>query len=123
MKLFYQSAEEPGDLQPDRMQPMSADAQLPGYLCQAARSLLGVSQAWLWSKADVSRKTINDYENGFLEPQSPIVGRIRSALEKAGAQFVLGEKAIGVIVHQSLADAAAASRSTRRQEASVNHNR
>jgi DNA-binding XRE family transcriptional regulator len=122
MKVFYMSDREPVQLAAASFQPMSADAFLPGYLCQAARALLNVSQAWLWEQADVSRKTINDFENGFLAPQPGIIKRIRAALESAGARFVISNDAVGVIVHQSPADALAGSRSAKRRNASVNHN-
>jgi len=60
---------------------------------------LNVSQAWLWKKAGVSRKTINDFENGFIQPKITLNNRLRRALEEAGANFVCGEAAIGVVVY------------------------
>lgn len=80
---------------------MPPDRPLPGYLCQAARGLLNVSQVWLWQHAKVSRKTINDFENGYASPKTVLNLRIRRALEFAGAQFVHGENVVGVVVYST----------------------
>lgn len=78
---------------------MPPEAEIPGFLAQAARMLLGVTQAWLWEKSGVSRKTINDYENGYRTPKSALKSAIRRALEDAGAHFIFGDDAIGVVVY------------------------
>ncbi len=74
---------------------------MPGFLAQAARMLLGVSQAWLWKKSGVSRKTINDFENGYRQPKLALKLAMRAELERAGAHFVFGEGAIGVVVYDA----------------------
>lgn len=81
--------------------PMPPEADVPGFLAQAARMLLGVSQAWLWDKSGVSRKTINDFENGYRQPKTALRSAIRAELERAGAHFVFGEEAIGVVVYEA----------------------
>ncbi|MDR6831583.1 DNA-binding XRE family transcriptional regulator [Bosea robiniae] len=78
---------------------MPPEADVPGFLAQAARLLLGVSQAWLWENSRVSRKTINDYENGYRNPKLALKQSIRRALEDAGAHFIFGNDAIGVVVY------------------------
>lgn len=80
---------------------MPPETEIPGFLAQAARMLLGVTQAWLWEKSGVSRKTINDYENGYRNPKAPLKFAIRRALEGAGANFIFGDDAIGVVVYAS----------------------
>jgi len=90
---------------------MRRETLIAGYLCQAARSLLNVSQAWLWEQAKVSRKTINDFENGFSQPKPALVARIRQALEEEGARFVSGDRVVGVVVYSSPLAAAQRSRS------------
>jgi DNA-binding XRE family transcriptional regulator len=80
---------------------MPPEIEIPGFLAQAARMLLGVTQAWLWEKSGVSRKTINDYENGYRKPKSALRSAIRRALEGAGAHFIFGDEAIGVIVYSA----------------------
>lgn len=78
--------------------PLPADQAITGHVCQAARSLLDKSQAWLWQKAGVSRKTINDFENGFAQPKISLNLNLRRALEKEGAIFLVGETMVGVAV-------------------------
>ncbi len=63
--------------------------------------LLGVSQAWLWEKSGVSRKTINDFENGYRQPKIALKSALRAELERAGAHFVFGEGTIGVVVYEA----------------------
>lgn len=103
IKLFNLNDSVPRPLAALALAPMHPDKLLAGYLCQAARELLGTSQAWLWSQATVSRKTINDFENGFIQPKSALVMRLRQALEAAGASFVEGHETVGVIVYKKAA--------------------
>lgn len=70
---------------------------LPGALIQAARSLLALSQLDLSSRAGVSKKIVNDYENGFITPKQAIVDRLRECLEGEGARFIGTRSRIGVI--------------------------
>lgn len=78
---------------------MPPGAIIPGYLCRAARILLDRTQEWLWQAAEVSRKTINDFEKGSIEPQTALNNRLRDALENAGASFVTGDAVVGVVVY------------------------
>lgn len=106
MKIFHLGERQPAPLTATGFMPMPPDRPLPGYLCQAARGLLNVSQAWLWQRAKVSRKTINDFENGYASPKAALNLRIKRALEQAGAQFVYGEDVVGVVVYSSKANVA-----------------
>ncbi|MGF7054759.1 DNA-binding XRE family transcriptional regulator [Bosea sp. OAE752] len=111
IKLFYLGSGNPGPITGIGFIPMPSASPIPGYVCQAARALLNVSQAWLWQRAKVSRKTINDFENGLGSPKAALNLRLRRALEEAGAQFVFGKDVVGVVVHATRNDAAQRSRS------------
>lgn len=106
IKIFHLGKNHPAPLTGTGFFPMSPDSPVPGYVCQAARALLNVSQAWLWQRAKVSRKTINDFENGLGSPKIALNLRLRRALEEAGAQFVCGEDVVGVVVYSSRSDTA-----------------
>lgn len=99
MKIFHFGEGPLAPLTATGFIPMPPDRPLPGYLCQAARALLNVSQAWLWQRAKVSRKTINDFENGYAAPKVALNLRMKRALEHAGAQFIHGEDMVGVVVY------------------------
>lgn len=75
-----------------------AERVVPGYLCQAARLLLGLTQQELHVLASVSKKTINDYENGFIDVRPAIAERLGSTLRGAGARFIMGKGYVGVVV-------------------------
>ena len=111
IKIFHLENSEPAPLAGIALLPMRRETLIAGYLCQAARSLLNVSQAWLWEQAKVSRKTINDFENRFSQPKPALVARIRQALEEEGARFVSGDRVVGVVVYSSPLAAAQRSRS------------
>lgn len=99
IKIFHHNDCGTALLTSPSLLPMPPGAAIPGVVCKAAREMLNVSQAWLWKKARVSRKTINDFENGFIEPKIALNNRLRRALEEAGANFVCGEAATGVVVY------------------------
>jgi DNA-binding XRE family transcriptional regulator len=115
MKIFHQKDTGVAILTSTRLLPMPFGEAIPGFLCQAARSLLGVSQEWLWQTSNVSRKTINDFENGFIKPKIALNNEIRRALEEKGASFVIGDALVGVVVPNAPIPAPAAERSTRKQ--------
>lgn len=99
IKIFHLGSGPRPSILNSGLVPMPPEAEIPGFLAQAARLLLGVSQAWLWDKSGVSRKTINDFENGYRQPKAALKSAIRAALEKAGAQFIFGPQSVGVIVY------------------------
>jgi DNA-binding XRE family transcriptional regulator len=115
IKIFHLNNASPLPLTSASFLPLRPGEPIPGFLCQASRTLLNVSQVWLGLQSNVSKKTINDFENGFLEPGLEIKRRIRHALEAAGAQFVFGENVLGVVVYRSSKDESLRSRSTRRR--------
>ena len=82
--------------------PMPPSSPVQGFVCQAARHLLNVTQEWLCGMAKVSRKTINDFEKGAITPGAGINSRLRQALEKAGASFVSGDGVLGVVVYSPI---------------------
>lgn len=115
VKIFHLKKHQPVPLTGIGFLPMPPEALIRGHVCQAARSLLNVSQSWLGQQAGVSQKTINDFENGFSSPKDALKLRLRRALEVAGAQFVFGEDVVGVVVYASSVDAALRSRSDKRR--------
>lgn len=56
--------------------------------CKAARSLLGLHQEELCKLADVTIKTLSDFESGKTSPYTSTLDKLRDALEKAGVVFV-----------------------------------
>jgi len=80
------------------MLPTPDDDEIPGYLCQAARQLLNVSQQTLHERSGVSKKTINDFENLLVAPQLETNRKIRQELERQGARFLIGSERLGVVI-------------------------
>lgn len=98
VKLFHLNDGGPDILTGRAFLPMPADAPIRGFVCKAARLLLGRSQEWLSTASEVSRKTLNDFEIGEIEPKIALNIRIRDALEGDGASFVSGDSVVGVVV-------------------------
>lgn len=98
IKLFHKNDCGPALLTGAGFLPMPADAPIRGFVCRAARLLLGHTQDWLSETADVSRKTLFDFEAGDIEPKLALNKRLRRALEGAGASFVSGDSVEGVVV-------------------------
>jgi DNA-binding XRE family transcriptional regulator len=98
IKIFHLKNSGPRLLTGAGFLPMPADAPIRGFVCKAARLLLGQTQDWLAATASVSRKTLFDFEAGDLEPKIALNNRLRRALEAAGASFISGEEVVGVIV-------------------------
>lgn len=99
IKLYHLNNTGPAIFTGQPLFPLPPNAPIPGFVCKAARLLLDKAQTWLWEESAVSRKTINDFESGFIEPKIALNNRIRQALECAGANFVSGEAIIGVVVY------------------------
>jgi transcriptional regulator with XRE-family HTH domain len=66
----------------------STDPPLLPEQCRAARALLGWSQDDLCAKAKLAKKTLQLFETGQRDPYSRTVEALRSALEKAGVEFI-----------------------------------
>ncbi len=98
IKIFQASPEAPRGVDFLSAPEFPAERVVPGYLCQAARLLLGLTQQELHVRASVSKKTINDYENGFIEVRLAIAERLGSTLRGAGARFIMGKGFVGVVV-------------------------
>jgi transcriptional regulator with XRE-family HTH domain len=56
--------------------------------CRAARGLLGWSQSDLSKASKTATKTIADFERAAREPYPRTLQDVRSALEKAGVEFI-----------------------------------
>ncbi|GBU15882.1 MULTISPECIES: helix-turn-helix transcriptional regulator [Methylobacterium] len=98
IKIFQASPDIPPGLDFASVRDFPLDRVVPGYLCQAARLLVGLTQQELHVLARVSKKSINDYENGFIVLRVALAGRLVAALRCAGARFIAGEDFVGVIV-------------------------
>ena len=64
--------------------------------CRGARGLLGWSLEQLATRADVSRNTINKFENGQSKPHRATMRALRMTLEAAGIEFIENGKGPGV---------------------------
>lgn len=99
IRIFHQKKDGPSLLTSGGgMLPLPDEEEIPGFLCQAARALLNVSQQTLHERAGVSKKTINDFENLFVSPQAETNRKIRKELERQGARFLIGSEHIGVVI-------------------------
>lgn len=56
--------------------------------CRAARAMLEWSRVALAEKAQVSERTIIDFERGARAPQASTKLAIKAAFEKAGVDFI-----------------------------------
>lgn len=104
IKIFQASPDVPRGVDFSAAQDFPPDRVIPGYLCQAARLLVGLTQQELHLLARVSKKSINDYENGFIAIRIALAERLVAALRGAGARFIAGEGFVGVIVSGRRAD-------------------
>ncbi|MBN9459519.1 MULTISPECIES: helix-turn-helix transcriptional regulator [unclassified Bosea (in: a-proteobacteria)] len=98
IRIFHLKKDGPILLTSGSMLPMPEDEEIPGFLCQAARQLLNISQQTLHERAGVSKKTINDFENLFVAPQLETNRKIRQELERQGARFLIGSERTGVVI-------------------------
>ena len=56
--------------------------------CRAARALIGWSRADLAKAAQVSERTITDFERGARSPINASLAALTRALEAAGVEFI-----------------------------------
>jgi transcriptional regulator with XRE-family HTH domain len=61
--------------------------------CRAARGLLDWTQEELAERADVSRSTIRDFENGRHHLHPTTAAQVVAALEKGGALLIPADEA------------------------------
>lgn len=57
---------------------------------RAARAMLGISRETLAGWAEVSLRTISDFEGGIREPRRSTLRSLQSSLEAHGVRFVFG---------------------------------
>lgn len=117
MKLFHAKQTPIPKLDPSTFGDWPAERAVPGYLCQAARILIGLSQQELHLLSRVSKKSINDYENGFAVLRPPLIERIAATLREHGARLVTGPGFVGVVASASRDDEEERSRSPRKAPA------
>ncbi|GJE45421.1 helix-turn-helix domain-containing protein [Methylobacterium soli] len=87
---------------------------MPGYVFKAARQLSGLSQRELSEAASVSKKGINDFENGLATLGPKLLERLIGTLQSHGVRFIEGKGVVGVVVVQVRLDFEESSRSPRR---------
>ncbi len=56
--------------------------------CKAARALLRLHQTDLCGLADITIKTLSDFEGGKTKPYASTIDKIKDALEGAGVEFI-----------------------------------
>lgn len=110
IKVFHLGESSPVPVSELSLAPLPPSAPIEGFLCRAAREASAVTQAQLWRESSVSRKTINDFENGLILPKPALVARLRGALERAGVSFVAGPGFVGVVCYLKLSEHGASKR-------------
>ena len=96
VKFYHQHSKPPAELSDLLVNALAAGAVFPGGACQSAREMLGLTQKDPATLAQVSRKTINDFENMKLEPGGRILRSLRETLEAQGARFCVLGAAVGI---------------------------
>ena len=102
IKFYHEQSKLPVGLSSANADGLEPGFALPGIVCQAARELLGLTQMEISKLSEVSKKTINDFENGKVEPRGRVVRALREALEGSGARFLRSGDAVGVSVSRPL---------------------
>ncbi|XYD11943.1 helix-turn-helix transcriptional regulator (plasmid) [Methylobacterium sp. NMS12] len=115
VKLFRSGGDLPVEATLPRLSDVPDLSRLPGYVCQAARTLTGLSQQDLRDASMVSKKVINDFENMFLVPSPSLVAKLAAVLMEHGARFVECEGTVGVVVALTRSRVDDVSRSPRRR--------
>ena len=67
--------------------------QLTPEQCRAARGLLDWTQEELAERADVSRSTVRDFENGRHSLHTATAAQVVAALERGGALLIPADEA------------------------------
>ena len=116
IKLFQASSELPSKLDLAALSDFPTNRPVPGFLCQAARTLVGLTQSELHVRSQVSKKSLNDYENSLVSLRPTLVSRIVNALHEEGARFVAGDGFVGVVVRARREDILDRSRSPKRRD-------
>jgi len=68
---------------------------------KAARAWLDLSQDGLAKKTGLTRRAVQDFENGKRTPQPRTLRDFRDALEELGIEFLfVEERAVGICAHE-----------------------
>lgn len=100
VKFYHQHSKPPLELSALLVNALPVGEPFPGGVCQAAREMLGLTQQDVSTTAKVSRKTINDFENGRVVPGERIIRALRETLEERGACFCVLGDAVGVYTNR-----------------------
>lgn len=117
IKLFQDNKPHPTILPLPMVNEVDDVSTVPGYVFAAARQLLGLSQQQLHGHSGVSKKSINDFENGLIRLSDVLVLELATVFSRRGAKFVHGQGVIGVITTMDRSAVMEATRSSRRREA------
>ncbi|KAB1080556.1 helix-turn-helix domain-containing protein [Methylobacterium soli] len=114
IRLFQVGSASPSPGILPKVNEASAPIRMPGYVFKAARQLSGLSQRELSEAASVSKKGINDFENGLATLGPKLLERLIGTLQSHGVRFIEGKGVVGVVVVQVRLDFEESSRSPRR---------
>lgn len=114
IKLFQVSGQVPTRLDLSKVKDFSDDRLVPGFLCKAARELLGLTQQELHVLSQVSKKSLNDAENGYITIRPALTERVVNALRGAGARFLVGDGFVGVTTVATRQDVESRSRTSKK---------
>ncbi|MCK1293018.1 helix-turn-helix transcriptional regulator [Bradyrhizobium sp. 30] len=77
--------------------PFTSSGTITAQQVKAARAWLDLSQDDLAQKTGITRRAIQDFENGKRTPQPRTLRDFRHALEELGIEFLfIEERAIGI---------------------------
>ncbi|GHC66620.1 helix-turn-helix domain-containing protein [Limoniibacter endophyticus] len=74
-----------------------SDRMITPSQIKAARAFLNWKQTDLATAADVSEMSVKNIERGQTDPRVSTIQAIRTALEKAGIEFISNERGEGVV--------------------------
>ncbi|MET4116415.1 transcriptional regulator with XRE-family HTH domain [Bradyrhizobium sp. JR1.5] len=77
--------------------PLTSSGTITAQQVRAARAWLDLSQDDLAQKTGITRRAIQDFENGKRTPQPRTLRDFRNALEEFGIEFLfIEERAVGI---------------------------
>lgn len=117
IRLFQDNKPLPALLPLPKVNEIHDVSTVPGYVFAAARQLLGLSQQQLREHTGVSKKSINDFENGLVRLSDVLILQLGAMFLGRGVRFVQGDGVIGVITSMDRDAVMAATRSSGRREA------
>jgi transcriptional regulator with XRE-family HTH domain len=82
--------------------PLTSSGTITAQQVRAARAWLDLSQDDLAQKTGITRRAIQDFENGKRTPQPRTLRYFRNALEEFGIEFLfIEERAVGICAREA----------------------